>query len=42
LADRTGLSIADASQHLQHLRRAGLVTSRRGGKFAYCRLACRS
>ena len=26
LADRTGLSIANASQHLQHLRRAGLVT----------------
>ena len=28
LASRTGLSIANASQHLQHLRRAGLLTSR--------------
>jgi rhodanese-related sulfurtransferase/DNA-binding transcriptional ArsR family regulator len=35
LAQRTGLSIANASQHLQHLRRAGLVTSRRDGKFVY-------
>jgi len=32
LADKTGLSIANASQHLQTLRRAGLVTSRRDGK----------
>lgn len=32
LADKTGLSIANASQHLQTLRRAGLVTSRREGK----------
>jgi rhodanese-related sulfurtransferase/DNA-binding transcriptional ArsR family regulator len=39
LAERTGLSIANASQHLQHLRRAGLVTSRRDGKFVYYRLA---
>jgi rhodanese-related sulfurtransferase/DNA-binding transcriptional ArsR family regulator len=39
LAQRTGLSIANASQHLQHLRRAGLVASRRDGKFVYCRLA---
>ncbi len=39
LADRTGLSIANASQHLQHMRRAGLVTSRRDGKFVYYRLA---
>lgn len=39
LAQRTGLSIANASQHLQHLRRAGLVTSRREGKFVYYRLA---
>ncbi len=38
LADRTGLSIANASQHLQHVRRAGLVTSRRDGKFVYYRL----
>src|ERR1051326_1294201 len=39
LADRTGLSIANASQHLQQMRRAGLVTNRRDGKFAYYRLA---
>jgi rhodanese-related sulfurtransferase/DNA-binding transcriptional ArsR family regulator len=32
LADKTGLSIANASQHLQTLRRAGLVTSHREGK----------
>ena len=35
LASRTGLSIANASQHLQHLRRAGLLTSRRQGKFVF-------
>src|SRR6516164_9794084 len=29
LAQRTGLSVANASQHLQHLRRAGLLKSRR-------------
>jgi rhodanese-related sulfurtransferase/DNA-binding transcriptional ArsR family regulator len=39
LADRTGLSIANASQHLQHMRRAGLVVTRRDGKFVYYRLA---
>jgi ArsR family transcriptional regulator len=39
LAVRTGLSIANASQHLQHLRRAGLVTTRRDGKFVLYRLA---
>jgi rhodanese-related sulfurtransferase/DNA-binding transcriptional ArsR family regulator len=39
LARRTGLSIANASQHLQQLRRAGLVASRRSGKFVYYRLA---
>lgn len=33
LAERTGLSLANASQHLQHLRRAGLVAARRNGKF---------
>src|SRR5258708_38522483 len=38
LAQRTGLSIANASQHLQHLRRAGMVTARRDGKFVYYRL----
>jgi len=39
LADRAGLSIANASQHLQQLRRAGLVANRRDGKFVYYRLA---
>jgi ArsR family transcriptional regulator len=39
LADRTGLSIANASQHLQQMRRAAIVTSRREGKFIYYRLA---
>jgi ArsR family transcriptional regulator len=39
LAQRTGLSVANASQHLQHLRRAGLVANRRDGKFVYYRLA---
>jgi len=39
LADRTGLSIANASQHLQQMRRAGLVSNRRDGKFIYYRLA---
>ncbi len=39
LAQRTGLSVANASQHLQHLRRAGMVSPRRDGKFVYYRLA---
>ena len=39
LAQRAGLSIANASQHLQQLRRSGLVTTRRDGKFIYYRLA---
>ena len=39
LANRTGMSIANASQHLQHMRRAGLVVSSRAGKFVYYRLA---
>lgn len=39
LADRTGQSIANASQHLQHLRRAGVVTARREGKFVFYQLA---
>ena len=34
-----GLSVANASQHLQHLRRAGLVTARRQAKFVLYRLA---
>jgi ArsR family transcriptional regulator len=39
LADRTGLSIANTSQHLQQMRRAGLVTNRRDGKFVFYHLA---
>lgn len=39
LADRTRVSVANASQHLQHLRRTGLVTARREGKFVFYRLA---
>lgn len=39
LAVRVGLSLANASQHLQQLRRAGLVANRRDGKFIYYRLA---
>ena len=39
LADRTGLSVANASQHLQQMRRAGLVANRRDGKFVHYRLA---
>jgi rhodanese-related sulfurtransferase/DNA-binding transcriptional ArsR family regulator len=39
LAQRTALSIANASQHLQHLRRVGLVAARREGKFVYYNLA---
>lgn len=39
LADRTRVSVANASQHLQHLRRAGLVAARRDGKFVFHRLA---
>ena len=33
LAEQTGLSVANTSQHLQQLRRAGLLKSRRQGKF---------
>lgn len=39
LADKTGLTTANASQHLQLLRRAGLVTSRRAGKSVLYRLS---
>ncbi|MBZ8134069.1 metalloregulator ArsR/SmtB family transcription factor [Afifella sp. IM 167] len=39
LAERVGLSIANASQHLQQLRRAGMVIPRRDGKFVLYRLA---
>jgi ArsR family transcriptional regulator len=39
LADRVHLSIANASQHLQHMRQSGLVNARREGKFVFYRLA---
>ncbi len=39
LATRTGISIANASQHLQQMRRAGLVTTRREGKYVFYQLA---
>jgi rhodanese-related sulfurtransferase/DNA-binding transcriptional ArsR family regulator len=39
VADRTRVSIANASQHLQQMRRAGLVVGRRDGKFVFYRLA---
>jgi rhodanese-related sulfurtransferase/DNA-binding transcriptional ArsR family regulator len=39
IAGRAGLSIANASQHLQALRRAGLVDARRNGKSVLYRLA---
>lgn len=39
LAVRVGLSVANTSQHLQMLRRAGLVSSRRDGKFVLYALA---
>ncbi|CDG22360.1 Transcriptional regulator [Xenorhabdus poinarii G6] len=38
LAELSGLTIANASQHLQHLKRAGFVQSRREGKNVYYRL----
>ncbi len=39
LAERSGLSVANASQHLLHLKRAGLVAARRQAKFMLYRLA---
>lgn len=39
LAGKAGLTIANCSQHLQQLRRAGLVTSRRDGKSVIYRLS---
>jgi ArsR family transcriptional regulator len=39
LADMSGLTIANASQHLQQLRRFGLVEARRDGKRVIYRLA---
>ena len=38
LAEKTGLSVANCSQHLQQLRRSALVTSRRDGKAVIYRL----
>ena len=38
LADLAGLSVANASQHLQQLRRAGFVRTRRDGKRVLYRL----
>lgn len=39
LALRTGLSVANTSQHLQLLRRAGLADTRRNGRHVFYRLA---
>jgi len=39
LARVSGLSIATASQHLQQLRQAGLVTTRKAGQFVHYQLA---
>lgn len=39
VAERAGLSVANTSQHLQQLRRAGIITSRREGKFVFYQLA---
>jgi ArsR family transcriptional regulator len=39
LADRIRVSVANASQHLQHMRRAGLIVARRERKFVFYRLA---
>lgn len=39
LTELTGLGVANTSQHLQHLKRAGLVQTRRDGKRVLYRLA---
>jgi rhodanese-related sulfurtransferase/biotin operon repressor len=39
LAERAGLTLANASRHLQLLRRAGLVVGQRDGKRVFYRLA---
>lgn len=39
LAQRAGLSVANASQHLHQLRRAGLVVSERNGRYMIYRLS---
>jgi rhodanese-related sulfurtransferase len=36
---RLGASVASTSQHLQRMRRAGLLTARRNGKYVFYRLA---
>lgn len=38
LADKVGVTVANCSQHLQQLRRAGLVTSRKAGKAVIYRM----
>jgi rhodanese-related sulfurtransferase/DNA-binding transcriptional ArsR family regulator len=38
LAQMTGLSVANASQHLQQLLRAGLVKNRKEGQFVFYRI----
>lgn len=39
LAENVGLTVANTSQHLQSMRRAGLLAARREGKFTLYRLA---
>jgi len=39
LSAKAGLSIANTSRHLQQLKRAGLVQSKREGKYIYYRLS---
>ena len=39
LAECSGLTVANVSQHLQHMRRAGLVSARRQAKFVFYTLA---
>ena len=39
LAQMTGLSVANTSQHLQQLRQAGLVSARKEGLYVFYRLA---
>src|SRR5438270_1597415 len=39
LAERAGLSVANTSQHLQQMRRAGVVAARRQGKFVFYTLS---
>ena len=39
LAQLTGLSVSNASQHLRHLQRPGLVTARKSGHYVLYSLA---